>query len=95
MTLSSEVGQAVGRPLEQQPPPERPGRLAEGRADQAVEVEAREVRPAGEVVAAEVGLVEAALDEVEDPAQAVLIGASAQGVLGHDVILAAAAYAGS
>ena len=64
-------GQAVGRPLEQQAAPERAGWLAYRGADEPVEVEARQVRPTGQVVAAEIGLVEAVLDEVEDPSQPV------------------------
>ncbi len=61
----------MGRALEEQPPAEGAGRLAEGGPDESVEVVAAEERPRGELLAVQVRLVEAVLDEVEDAAQPV------------------------
>ena len=52
-------------------PPQHPGGLAQRRRDQAVEVEARQVRPSGQVFAAQLGFLEALLDDVEQLAESV------------------------
>nr|WP_295695031.1 hypothetical protein [Lapillicoccus sp.] len=63
--------QPVCRPLEQQPAPHRPGRLARRRGDDPVEVEAGQVGSRREVVRARLGVVETRLSQVEDGRQVV------------------------
>ena len=61
------AGEPVRRPLEQDPAPQRTGRLPAGGGDEPVEVEPGQVRPGGEVVGAQLGVVEPGLCQVEDP----------------------------
>ena len=86
----------MGRPLEQEAASEGAGRLADRGADQPVEVEAGQVRPPGQVVAGELRLVEAVLDEVEDPAQSVggCGGTCVDGLWVTSTIVPAAAVSG-
>ena len=64
-------GELVRGALHQQPPAQCARRLAQRRRHQPVEVEPRQVRLAGQLLAVQIRLCEAALDDVEQPLQPV------------------------
>jgi hypothetical protein len=64
-------GELVRGTLHQQPPAQRARRLAQRRRHQPVEVEPRQVRLAGQLLAVQIRLGEAPLDDVEQPLQAI------------------------
>jgi hypothetical protein len=64
-------GELVCGALHQQPPAQRARRLAQRRRHQPVEVEPRQVRLAGQLLAVQVRLGEAPLNDVEQPLQPV------------------------
>jgi hypothetical protein len=72
--------------LEQEPAPQRDGRLAGGGREQAVEVVAREVRSPGQRAAVGVRLVERLEHEVDQVAQAVRHAAHPR-LIGFDMSL--------